>query len=135
MRHSAFIFFVIFHRVLLNIRRSIASSRLASRFVDFPPLVIAIPTIVSHACTRFTNLLPRLPYVRTRFCINAKREYSLERNNRVPNSGSRSIRQEYRHDSTVVPACRISQRTFTKSNKSFLFKKISCNLLHLKKIH
>lgn len=37
MRHSAFIFLVIFRRVLLDIRRNIAS-----RFVDFSSIVLAI---------------------------------------------------------------------------------------------
>lgn len=74
-------------RVLLDIRHNIASSRLASHFVDFPP-ILAIPMIILRACTcmLYEVLLQRLPYVRTRFRINAKREYSLERNNRVPNA-------------------------------------------------
>lgn len=84
--HSTFIFFVIF-RVLLDIRHSISSSKLASCFVDFPP-PLAIPTIISRACIRtlYKVLLRRLPYIHTRFRINVEREYSLERNNRVPNS-------------------------------------------------
>lgn len=40
---------------------------------------------------RFTNLLPRLSYIRTRFRINAEQEYFLERNNHVPNLRSRLI--------------------------------------------
>lgn len=63
IRHSAFIFFVIFRRVLLDIRRNIAS-----RFVDFSSTVLAIPT-------RHFRVRVHARFIRT--CCRGSLTYSL----------------------------------------------------------